>query len=66
MGYFWADMVKKASEMLAAGEGHDAFLKDKITTAEFFFAHILPETAALKAKVEAGAETLMALDAASF
>ncbi|MFC7047755.1 acyl-CoA dehydrogenase C-terminal domain-containing protein [Emcibacter nanhaiensis] len=66
MGYFWADMAKKAQEMLAAGEGNEAFLKNKIVTADFFFTHMLPETAALRAKVEAGAEPVMALDAEAF
>lgn len=66
MGYFWAGMAKKAQEMLDAGEGNADFLKNKLITADFFFAHILPETASLRAKVEAGADSVMALDAAAF
>ena len=66
MGYFWADMAKKASEMLAAGEGDKTFLENKLITADFFFGHMLPETSSLKVKIEAGADSVMALDAQSF
>ncbi len=70
MGYFWADMAKKASEMLTViengGKGDKSFLENKLITADFFFGHMLPETSALKAKIEAGAESVMALDAQSF
>ncbi len=66
MGYFWADMAKKSSEMLSSGEGDKIFLKNKLITADFFFSHMLPETSSLKVKIEAGAESVMALDAHSF
>jgi hypothetical protein len=66
MGYFWATIVKKSKEMMAANEGDKEFLKNKIITADFFFTHILPETTALRIKVEAGADNVMALDAATF
>ena len=66
MGYFWADMVKKSKKMLAAGEGNADFLKSKITTANFFFNHLLPETTSLRYKIEAGAKDVMDLDAEAF
>ncbi len=66
MGYFWADMAKKASEMLEAGEGDKTYLENKLITADFFFGHMLPETSSLKVKIEAGADSVMALDAQSF
>ncbi|WP_417320370.1 acyl-CoA dehydrogenase C-terminal domain-containing protein [Emcibacter sp.] len=66
MGYFWADMAKKALEMLAAGEGNETFLRNKLITADFFFTNMLPETSALRVKVEAGAEPVMSLDADAF
>ncbi len=66
MAYFWADMAKKAGEMLAAGEGDKTFLENKLITADFFFSHMLPETSSLKVKIEAGAMSVMALDAQSF
>ena len=66
MAYFWAEMVSKAKKMLAAGEGNTDFLESKITTANFFFNHILPETTSLRYKIEAGAKDVMALDAERF
>jgi alkylation response protein AidB-like acyl-CoA dehydrogenase len=66
MGYFWADMVLKAKSMLSSGEGNKEFLNSKITTADFFFHHILPETASLRYKIEAGSKDVMALDADHF
>lgn len=66
MGYFWADMVEKSKKMLAAGDGNADFLKSKITTANFFFNHLLPETTSLRYKIEAGAKDVMDLDAEAF
>lgn len=66
MGYFWADMVEKSKKMLASGEGNADFLKSKITTANFFFNHLLPETTSLRYKIEAGAKDVMDLDAEAF
>jgi hypothetical protein len=66
MAYFWADMVKKSSEMLSNGEGDKKFLENKRITADFFYSHMLPETSSLKVKIEAGADSVMALDAQSF
>lgn len=66
MGYFWADMVEKSKKLLAAGEGNAEFLKSKITTANFFFNHLLPETTSLRYKIEAGAKDVMDLDAEAF
>jgi hypothetical protein len=66
MGYFWAGMEIRAHEMLEAGEGEAKFLKNKIITSKFFFSHIMPETASLRYKVEAGAETVMDLAADDF
>ncbi|MCF8474653.1 MAG: acyl-CoA dehydrogenase C-terminal domain-containing protein [Emcibacter sp.] len=66
LAYFWADMAKKAQEMIASGEGNKEFLNNKIITANFFYSHILPETSSLKVKIEAGSESVMALDAQSF
>ena len=66
MGYFWATMAYKAKTMLKENKGDADFLNNKIITADFFFTHILPETTALRIKVEAGADNVMALDAQSF
>ncbi len=65
LGYMWAQMAKVALDARAAGTAtpaHDA----KLTVGRFFVARLLPDGAALLAKVQAGADSIMALDAASF
>ncbi|MNT73425.1 hypothetical protein D3C72_2121260 [compost metagenome] len=67
LGYMWAKIAKTAEEKLASGETARAdYLKNKLITATFFLERILPETALRKARIETGADTLMALDAAAF
>jgi hypothetical protein len=44
----------------------DPFYVAKLATARFYFAKLLPETASLIRSARAGAEPLMALDAALF
>ena len=67
LGYMWAKIAKAAEEKLAAGDTARAeYLKNKLVTAKFFMERILPETALRKARIETGADTLMALDAAAF
>ncbi|KQV44041.1 MULTISPECIES: acyl-CoA dehydrogenase C-terminal domain-containing protein [unclassified Rhizobium] len=67
LGYMWAKIAKAAEDALASGDSARAdYLKNKLVTAKFFMERILPETALRKARIEAGADTLMALDAAAF
>lgn len=67
LGYMWAKIAKTAEEKLAEGAGdREAYLKNKLVTAKFFMERIMPETALRKARIEAGADTMMALDAAAF
>ncbi len=67
LGYMWAKIAKTAEEKLAEGAGErEAYLKNKLVTAKFFMERIMPETALRKARIETGADTLMALDAAAF
>ncbi len=67
LGYMWAKIAKTAEEKLAEGAGdREAYLKNKLVTAKFFMERIMPETALRKARIETGADTLMALDAAAF
>ena len=61
--YFWARMAKVALEKL---EGGDPFYKAKLTTARFYFAKLLPETATLIRTARAGSAPLMDMDEASF
>ncbi|WP_112942823.1 MULTISPECIES: acyl-CoA dehydrogenase C-terminal domain-containing protein [unclassified Rhizobium] len=67
LGYMWAKMAKAANDGLAAGEtDREAFLRNKLITARFFMERIMPETTLRKARIETGAETMMALSAEAF
>ncbi len=66
VGLMWLRMAKASSEALAKGSEDDAFHQAKLITARFFGERIMPETNALRRKIEAGAESLMALPAEAF
>ncbi len=62
-GYLWARMAKVALDKQASG---DPFYAAKLATARFYFAKLMPETAALIRSARAGASSLMAMDEAWF
>lgn len=64
LGYMWAEMTKSAHEGLA--NGPDAFLDAKLATGRFYFERILPETALHLARIQTGADNLMAMPAEAF
>lgn len=66
LGYMWAMMAEASVKALAAGTGDAEFYNAKLITARYFAAHHLPDTGSLRRKIEAGAETLMALAANEF
>jgi hypothetical protein len=57
----YAHMWLKMAQVAKQGEGD--FYRAKLATADFFFQRLLPESGAYLAKVLAGSDTLMALDA---
>jgi Acetyl-CoA dehydrogenase C-terminal like/Acyl-CoA dehydrogenase, C-terminal domain len=61
--YLWARMAKIA---LAKKDSGDPFYTAKLATARFYFAKLLPETAALIRSARAGVAPLMAMDEAHF
>ncbi|MBV8124098.1 MAG: acyl-CoA dehydrogenase C-terminal domain-containing protein, partial [Paucibacter sp.] len=61
--YFFARMAKVALEKQNSG---DAFYAAKLSTARFYFAKLLPETATLIRTARAGLKPLMELDEALF
>ncbi|PTS75986.1 acyl-CoA dehydrogenase [Sphingomonas sp. HMWF008] len=61
VGLMWLRMVSAATRLKAAGEGDPAFLDAKLVTARYFAERIMPEAGALRRKIEAGAEAMMAL-----
>ena len=67
LGYMWARMAKAAAQGLVSGDpAREAYLRNKLVTARFFMERIMPETALRKARIETGAETMMALPAEAF
>ena len=61
--YFFARMAKVALDKQNSG---DPFYKAKLTTARFYFAKLLPETATLIRTARAGSASLMEMDEALF
>jgi hypothetical protein len=65
LGLMWLRMAKASAASLAAGDDA-SFHETKLVTARFYAERILPDTGALRRKIEAGADSLMALPAEAF
>lgn len=65
LSYMWAQMAKVAQAKIDAGS-EDPFYADKIITGKYFLARILPDIDAHLAKLQSGAEPVMALAADRF
>ncbi len=66
LAYLWADMARVAKEKLAGGTTEEGFYSAKVHTADFYFQKILPRTQTHKACMEAGADSVMAMDELNF
>ncbi|WP_010544963.1 acyl-CoA dehydrogenase C-terminal domain-containing protein [Sphingomonas elodea] len=66
LGLMWLRMAKAASEALAQGAEDVAFLEAKLVTARFYAERFLPDASGLRRKIEAGSESVMALDPEMF
>ncbi len=66
LGLMWAQMAKAAYDALDAGAEDTAFLNTKIATGRYYMARQLPATTMHLARIESGAETVMALEAEAF
>lgn len=66
LGLMWARMAKAASEALTAGAADAAFYETKIITGRYYMARHLPATAMHLARIQSGAEPVMALSADAF
>lgn len=65
--YFWARMAQVALDRIQAdGDAVDPFYRAKLHTARFYFAKLLPETAALIRTARSGPASLMAMDESLF
>jgi alkylation response protein AidB-like acyl-CoA dehydrogenase len=66
LGYEWAQMAKIAKEKLAAGDSDPAFWNNKLILARFFMERMIPDTSVHLAKLQTGADTVMAMADAAF
>jgi len=66
LGHQWALMIRAALAALAKGGGEASFYEHKLIVGRYYFSHVICETAAHRARVEAGAESMMALPAEAF
>jgi len=66
LGLMWARMGKAAMEALDGGASDREFYETKIATGRYYMARQLPATSMHLARINTGADTVMALDAAQF
>ena len=66
LGLMWAQMAKAAQSALDAGSSDAAFYETKLATGRYYMARQLPATALHLSRIQSGADTVMALDAAQF
>ncbi|HWH18754.1 MAG TPA: acyl-CoA dehydrogenase C-terminal domain-containing protein, partial [Allosphingosinicella sp.] len=66
LGLMWLRMARASGAVLANGAEDRSFHEAKLVTARFFAERIMPEAGALRRKIEAGADSLMALPAEAF
>jgi hypothetical protein len=66
LGSMWIRTGEVALDALEAGTGDKAFYEAKVTTARNFGERFCPNAAALRRKIEAGSESMMALPVEAF
>lgn len=66
LGLMWAQMAKASLDALAGGTSDAAFYETKLATGRYYMARQLPATAMHLTRIQTGADTVMALDAANF
>ena len=66
LGYMWARMAKAAMEALDGGASDRDFYEAKIATGRYYMARQLPATGMHLARINSGAEPVMALEAEAF
>ncbi|MET4130117.1 acyl-CoA dehydrogenase C-terminal domain-containing protein [Roseovarius sp. MBR-6] len=66
LGLMWARMAKAAHAALDSGTPDEGFYKTKLATGRYYMKRRLPATALHLARIESGADTVMALKAEAF
>ena len=66
LGLMWLRMGEVSVAALAAGAGDTAFYEAKLVTGRYFGERFTPDAGALRRKIEAGSEAMMALPVEAF
>ena len=66
LGLMWARMGKAALDALAADTSDPTFFETKLATGRYYMARQLPATSMHLSRIQSGAATVMALEAANF
>ncbi|HZF46794.1 MAG TPA: acyl-CoA dehydrogenase C-terminal domain-containing protein, partial [Sphingomonadaceae bacterium] len=66
LGLMWLRMAKVAAAKLAGGTDDRSFYEAKLVTARYFAERFTPDAGALRRKIEAGADAMMALSPEQF
>ena len=66
LGLMWLRMARAAQHALTAETDDKAFMEAKLMTARFFSERIMPDTGALRRKLEAGSDVIMAMPVEAF
>lgn len=66
LGLMWAQMAKASDEALQSGASDVTFYETKLATGRYYMARRLPATKMHLARIETGADTVMALAAENF
>ncbi len=66
IGLMWLRMAVAADKALHEGKSDTDYMNAKLVTARFYAERMLPDTQSLRRKLEAGAETVMALAVDAF
>ncbi len=66
LGFFWLKMAKTSLDALAGDPEDKAFYEAKLTSAAYYAERFLPDAGALRRKLEAGSDNMMALSEDAF
>lgn len=66
LGLMWVRIAEAAQLALDEGRGNASFLEAKLVTARYFAERFIPDVGALRRKIEAGSEMMMALSPEQF
>jgi len=66
LGVMWVRMATASFAALDAASSPAGFLEAKLSTGRHYMGRLLPATALHRSRIEAGGETVMALEAAAF